>query len=257
MEKHRAIPEGYMRIGALAKQVNVTVRTLQYYDKEGLLSPSGESEGGFRLYTHKDIARLMQILMMKKLGFSLGDIKTHLVPYDTPQEVAQVLTDQAKVIQEKINILQETMTDITQLKEEISETNQVDFYRYAAILQGIQSKMETYWMVKHLDLDVVKSVREKLGTERMFALSQATNRMNKEALALLNAGITPDNEAGINFARHYWETLLEYTGGDTTIIEELNAAAEKVEGQDKKWDDEYMAVRQFTIAALTAYLGYE
>jgi len=40
MDKHRAIPQGYMTVGALAKRMNTTVRTLQYYDKEGLLSPS-------------------------------------------------------------------------------------------------------------------------------------------------------------------------------------------------------------------------
>ncbi len=49
MAKHRAIPKGYMTVGEVAKKIGVTVRTLQYYDKEGLLSPSAESEGGRRL----------------------------------------------------------------------------------------------------------------------------------------------------------------------------------------------------------------
>ena len=40
MAKHRAIPKGYMTVGEVAKKIGVTVRTLQYYDKEGLLSPS-------------------------------------------------------------------------------------------------------------------------------------------------------------------------------------------------------------------------
>lgn len=35
MAKYRAIPEGFMTVGQLAKKMNVTVRTLQYYDKEG------------------------------------------------------------------------------------------------------------------------------------------------------------------------------------------------------------------------------
>ena len=49
MSKNRAIPKGYMTVGELAKKMGTTVRTLQYYDKEGLLSPSSESEGGRRL----------------------------------------------------------------------------------------------------------------------------------------------------------------------------------------------------------------
>ena len=62
MAKYRAIPEGFMTVGELAKKMNVTVRTLQYYDKEGVLSPSAESEGGRRLYTDKDLVLLHQIL---------------------------------------------------------------------------------------------------------------------------------------------------------------------------------------------------
>ena len=58
MAKHRAIPQGYMTVGEVAKKIGVTVRTLQYYDKEGLLSPSAESEGGRRLYTDRKSTRL-------------------------------------------------------------------------------------------------------------------------------------------------------------------------------------------------------
>jgi len=60
MEKHRAIPHGFMTVGEVAKKLNTTVRTLQYYDKEGILAPSAESEGGRRLYTDKDIVKLYQ-----------------------------------------------------------------------------------------------------------------------------------------------------------------------------------------------------
>ena len=75
MAEHRAIPEGYMTVGEIAKKMGVTVRTLQYYDKEGLLSPSAESEGGRRLYTDKDLVTLHQIVSLKSLGFSLEDIR--------------------------------------------------------------------------------------------------------------------------------------------------------------------------------------
>ena len=58
MEKSKAIPQGYMTVGEVAKKMGVTVRTLQYYDREGLFSPSAESEGGRRLYTDKDVVKL-------------------------------------------------------------------------------------------------------------------------------------------------------------------------------------------------------
>ena len=86
MEKHKAIPQGYMTVGEVAKKMGVTVRTLQYYDKEGLLSPSAESEGGRRLYTDKDLVTLHQIMSLKSLGFSLDDIKQRLIYLETPEQ---------------------------------------------------------------------------------------------------------------------------------------------------------------------------
>ena len=71
MARYRAIPQGFMTVGQVAKKMGVTVRALQYYDKEGLLSPSAESEGGRRLYTDKDLVKLHQIISLKSLGFSL------------------------------------------------------------------------------------------------------------------------------------------------------------------------------------------
>lgn len=50
MAKYKAIPDGYMTVGEVAKKMGTTVRTLQYYDKEGLLSPSAEIEGAQALY---------------------------------------------------------------------------------------------------------------------------------------------------------------------------------------------------------------
>ena len=66
--------------------MDVTVRTLQHYDKEGLLSPSATSDGGRRLYTDKDIVKLHQILSLKHLGFSLDDIRNRLIPLNDPAD---------------------------------------------------------------------------------------------------------------------------------------------------------------------------
>ena len=67
-----------MTVGELAKEANVSVRTLQYYDKIDILKPSSFSEGGRRLYNSKDMALLHQIITLKSLGFSLNDIKDRI-----------------------------------------------------------------------------------------------------------------------------------------------------------------------------------
>ena len=99
-----------MTVGEVAKKMDVTVRTLQHYDREGLLFPSAMSEGGRRLYTDKDIVKLHQILSLKHLGFSLDDIRDRLIPLDVPADVAQILSEQAVIIREKIADLKESLS---------------------------------------------------------------------------------------------------------------------------------------------------
>ncbi len=52
----------------------MTVRALHHYDEIGLLSPSGRSDAGYRLYSYEDLIRLQEILVWRRLGFSLTEI---------------------------------------------------------------------------------------------------------------------------------------------------------------------------------------
>lgn len=127
MENQRAIPQGYMTTGELAKRMGVTVRTLQHYDREGLLAPSCISEGGRRLYMNKVVVKLHQILSLKHLGFSLSDIKSRLISLDKPAEVADILTEQAAIVQKKIEALSESLNALETLREEVLRMQSVDF----------------------------------------------------------------------------------------------------------------------------------
>jgi DNA-binding transcriptional MerR regulator len=63
-----------MHIGEMADRSQMSLRTIRHYDEVGLLTPSGRTEGGFRLYTERDFSRLMVIRRMKPLGFSLDEM---------------------------------------------------------------------------------------------------------------------------------------------------------------------------------------
>ncbi len=72
--------DSYTRIGELAKSYAVTLRTLRFYEDKGLLKP--HREGTTRLYTRRDVARLKLILLGRKVGFSLREVKQMLDLYD-------------------------------------------------------------------------------------------------------------------------------------------------------------------------------
>lgn len=72
--------EDFVRIGEMAKKYGVTLRTLRFYEDKGLLNP--RREGATRLYTRRDKARLKLILLGRKVGFSLRDVKQMMDLYD-------------------------------------------------------------------------------------------------------------------------------------------------------------------------------
>ena len=74
------VDDGLIRIGEMAKRHGVTLRTLRFYEDKGLLAP--RREGSRRLYTRRDNARLKLILLGRKVGFPLREVKKMIDLYD-------------------------------------------------------------------------------------------------------------------------------------------------------------------------------
>ena len=83
--------DGYYTSGEFAKKANVTLRTIRYYDRQGILKPSKVADNGYRLYTDADFAKLQKILSLKYLGFSLEEIMTMTInDEDQDQRINQL-----------------------------------------------------------------------------------------------------------------------------------------------------------------------
>lgn len=78
-------------VNEVSKLSGVSIRTLQYYDKIGLLHPTDHTEAGYRLYDDTALAKLQQILLFKELEFPLSEIKRILecVDYDENKALSQ------------------------------------------------------------------------------------------------------------------------------------------------------------------------
>ena len=258
MNKHRAIPKGYMTTGEIAKKMNVTVRTLQYYDEEGVLSPSAESEGGRRLYTHKDMVKLQHIQSLKFLGFSLKDIKERLPSIDTPEEVSRMLIGQAKEIREKIKHLKSVLESTEALNEEVALMGSVDWEKYADIIALLQGKNDGYWVVKYLSDELAESVRERSNSENSLQMAKEYKLLTKEASSIQKNGCTPKSEQAQALAKKWWDYVLKFTGGDMSLLSELLKMGETVD--DSEWTERYEFDKDFIKEALDYYLtsvGYD
>ncbi|WP_342755810.1 MerR family transcriptional regulator [Kineothrix sedimenti] len=258
MEKYKAIPEGYMTVGEVGRKMGVTVRTLQYYDKEGLLSPSSESAGGRRLYTDKDVIKLYQILSLKHLGFSLDDIKNRLITLDTPADVADALTEQAAGIRQKMEALSASLKEIETLQAEVLQMQFVDFKKYADIIVNLQMKNESYWLIKHFDDKTLDHFRNRFDMDSGAAMMEAFTRLQSEAIRLQKDSIPPESEKGQDLAKEFWEMLIDFTGGDMNMLSKL-METESINGPDNEWNQKQAIASSFIEPALGAYftaLGY-
>ena len=79
--------------GEMAKLAGVSVRTVQYYDNRGILSPSELSEGGRRLYTEEDLRRLKVICFLRGVDLSINAI-AQLLAEENPENVISILLQQ-------------------------------------------------------------------------------------------------------------------------------------------------------------------
>lgn len=252
INKNRAIPSNYMTVGQVAKKMGVTVRALQYYDKEGVLCPSAQSEGGRRLYTDKDVVRLHQLLSLKQLGFSLEDIKKRLLPLDSPADVAAALEQQAGDIRKKIQALSLSLQQIEVLRAEVLQMQAVNFKKYADIIVNLQMKNDYYWLIKHFDDQTLDYIRGRFDKESGLAFLERFINLQEEALCLQKAGVPPESKQGQALAQAFWGMVMDFTGGDMAMLPKLMDIGRFAQA-DGEWKEKQAIVNRYIEPALDAY----
>jgi DNA-binding transcriptional MerR regulator len=87
------MPAELMHIGEVVERTGLSHRTIRYYEEVGLLKPAGRTEGGFRLYDEAGVERLLLIMPMKPLGFSIDEIRELLTASDAIADPASSDTE--------------------------------------------------------------------------------------------------------------------------------------------------------------------
>ena len=94
------------RIGDLAQATGVTVDTLRYYEREGLLPPAERTAGGFRCYSQETAQRMRFIKQARELGLSLQEIRQLVHPENGRcAAVRQVLADRLSDVDRRLRDL--------------------------------------------------------------------------------------------------------------------------------------------------------
>lgn len=183
-------------ITEFAKECSVSARTLRFYDKKGLLTPSRYNKLGYRMYTNKDLIKLQYILALKFLGFSLSEIKMYIEI--GPQQFQEVLSDQKRMMLDKKMQL-ETVLSAIEGTEKLLSTNQYDYKSIIKVIKAVQMDLKPTWMNKYLTTD-----------QRQYMRDLAKKSYSKEALQKLAArGWTEENQKNFNEKYNLFRTELK------------------------------------------------
>jgi DNA-binding transcriptional MerR regulator len=118
----------YHQIGELANLVNMSPRTIRYYEEIGLLNSVKRIEGGKRVYTDKDIQRLKFITRLKHLGLTLSEMselediyQIHRTNKRVLPRLLELLDNHALKIDERINQLLKLKADVLEYQKKVRQ----------------------------------------------------------------------------------------------------------------------------------------
>jgi DNA-binding transcriptional MerR regulator len=117
-------------ISDLAREFNVTTRTIRFYEDQGLLNP--ERQGRNRIYNRRDRTRLKLTLRGKRLGLSLNEIRQIIDLFDNPRGEEKQLRQFIKVLDEHRAALEQQKRDLEAVLSEIESARADCLQRLAA-----------------------------------------------------------------------------------------------------------------------------
>lgn len=189
-----------MIVNEVSRLTGVSIRTLQYYDKIGLLPPTDYTEVGYRLYDDETLQKLQIILLFRELEFPLKDIR---------RIIESPVFDREKALEQQIHILElkkehiENLIDLARGVKKSGVKDMTDFTAFdAAKIDDYIAKAREYWG----DTAAFKEFEEK------------------------NADRTSEENAGIN--TELMKIFAQFGG-----MKDMDPASPKVQKQVKKLQD--------------------
>ncbi|MGK3999107.1 MerR family transcriptional regulator [Sorangium sp. So ce1024] len=206
-----------LKVGDLARQTGLSVRTLHYYEEIGLLSPSHRTASGHRMYSAGDVARLQQIKSLRELGFSLEQIsglldKEGFSPLQTIELHLSRLREQI-ALEQKLCARLEGLAHVLRAGEDVSVEQ---------LLQTIEvmTMIEKYYTPEQLA--ELKQRADALGPEKMREAENAWKTIYDDMRAEMQKGSDPKSEPVQQIVRRMRELIDAFTGKNPEIERSLN-----------------------------------
>ena len=170
-------------VNEIAKQTNISVRTLHHYDAIGLLKPTAVTEAGYRLYDEDALMRLHLIIVYRELGFSLNQISAILDAPDFDRNRA--LEEQIALLEQKREHLQNRITFARGLK--LTGVKNMDYKNfdhkkiddYSAQAKALWGKTDAYKEFEQKSAGRSKDTEKAIGNDLMDLFVQLGTLRNQ------------------------------------------------------------------------------
>ena len=113
--------EDFLSIGELSRQLEMSQRTIRYYEEIGLLNSIKRVEGGRRIYTEKDLRRLKLIKRLKIMGMTLSEMQELESIWSYEKSNEKLLKRLLELLGNHLKRLDDRIADLDILRHEILE----------------------------------------------------------------------------------------------------------------------------------------
>ncbi len=120
-----------LKIGEITEKTGLSIPTLRHYDSVGLVTPSGRSPGGFRLYNDEDVRRILLVRRMKPLGFTLDQMRSFL---DAAEGLRDGTADPAEARATLAEIRDEARARYEKLKKQVAYAEE-----FIELVEGLEA----------------------------------------------------------------------------------------------------------------------
>lgn len=184
-----------LKIGQLARQTGLTVRTLHHYDAIGVLRPSGRADNGYRTYDRADVARLHQLQALRRLGLGLEEAGALLD--GGALDIAGIVARQVEQLNAQIEHATLLRDRLVGMQQDFATDAEPDLKEWLTTLELMAI------LDKYLTPDEMAQWRAHNRDGRRREQVDARNALFADIKAMMRDGVPPDAPAALDAARRW------------------------------------------------------
>lgn len=156
-----------LTISEVSKLLEISIHTIRYYEKEGLIMPTGRTSGGYRLYDMEALDQLETVMILRECGICLKDIRDLLNDY-TEEKYTHILDASYAMVSDeikKLKAIKKKLGLVRSLRKDFVDGVFKQVKRSKLILQAVERIDDSIYNSPVELLDIYEKYGKELQTE--------------------------------------------------------------------------------------------